>query len=277
MEKIPLYVLRDYLKLARIHSAVLTGLTPVCAAIATGLVRSVWHYFELFFIGILFHVYLFVLNEIRDVDIDRTSKNLAGKPLVEGMIEIRNAKLMFLLSAVLIMFFTVFFFSEQSLLLIPVALAAFLLGGLYDMYGKKIPHADYFVASMLFFVALYGGFSVSFDIGFFSYVIASLAFMQMLINNIIAGLKDVDHDFIAEGKSTAIRLGVQMVDEKLVVSKKFTGYVLVLKMFHTFFIFIPFYKGWVPDRSNLSVLIMIIFLVSLSVFFYDTFPQYETI
>ena len=265
---------RNYLKLGRTHSAVLTGLAPVCTALATGENLSIYHYLELFFIGFLFHLCLFVLNEIKDIDIDKTSQNLSGKPLVDGSIKIKNAKIVVVLSIVIVLLFTPVFFLKQSLILIPISLIAFLLGGIYDTYGKRIPHADYFIAAMLFFIALYGAYSVSYNIGPFPYIIASLAFLQMLINNIIAGLKDVDHDFIAGGKSTPIRLDVKVDGEQFIVSKKFITYISTLKIIHTFFIFVPFYIGLVPLIN--WILITIVILVSLSAFFMIRFLTIKT-
>ena len=85
-------IIRIYLRLGRIHSAVLTGLAPAVAAAATGTSLSIYHYLELFLIGLLFHFYLFVYNELRDIAVDKTSEKLKGKPLVNGAIAIKSAK-----------------------------------------------------------------------------------------------------------------------------------------------------------------------------------------
>jgi len=86
--------LQLYLKLTRFHSSILTAFAPVCTAAALGLQISILHYIGLFFIGILFHIFLFVLNEVRDIDIDKTSDSLKNKPLVDGSIPITNAKIL---------------------------------------------------------------------------------------------------------------------------------------------------------------------------------------
>lgn len=257
--------IQTYLRLTRIHSAVLTALAPVCTAAAMGHTLPLSHYLELFLIGILFHVYLFVLNEVQDVSIDKQSKSLAGKPLVDGSITLKNAKIVVFSSVALIFILTFSFFFEQALILIAIGLVALVFGGLYDFLGKRFPHADYFIALMLFFVALYGGFSVSTDISLFAYVIAFLALFQMLINNIIAGLKDVDHDYLDGGLSTPLRLGVQIKGSQFFISKRFMAYVALLKTVHISLMFLPFMVGWMPYED--WQLYMVVLLVFVSVFF----------
>lgn len=260
-----LNTVKAYFRLGRIHSAVLTGLAPVVTAAATGASLSIFHYVELFLIGLLFHIFLFVYNELRDINIDKISKDLKDKPLVDGSITLKNAKIVVFSSVALIFILTFVFFFEQALILIAIALVALVFGGLYDSLGKRFPHADYFVALMLFFVALYGGFSVSTDIPLFAYVIALLALFQMLINNIIAGLKDVDHDYLAGGLSTPLRLGVQVKSGLFFISKRFMAYVALLKTVHISLMFLPFMMGWMPYED--WQLYMVVLLVFVAVFF----------
>ena len=259
--------INSYLKLIRIHSAVLTGLTPVCIAASTGVNLTIFHYIELFIIGLFFHIYLFVLNEVKDVEIDKKSKDLSGKPLLDGSIKIKKARFVVISSVVLILIFTLIFFYNQIYILLVVSLAALLFAGLYDVYGKKLPHADYFIAIMLFFIALYGGFSVTTNLGLFSYIIALIAFVQILINNIIAGLKDVDHDFVAGGLSTPLRLRVKVEGELFLVSKRFIAYIATLKIIHISLTFLPFtmnlvaYENWQFYMVLILIFISIIFMI----------------
>ncbi|HUT00668.1 MAG TPA: UbiA family prenyltransferase [Candidatus Thermoplasmatota archaeon] len=251
--------IRTYCKLGRIHSAVLTGLAPVCTAAATGITLSLYHYLELFLIGFLFHMYLFVFNEVQDVEIDKFSKDLKSKPLINGSIRLRGARAVVISSCVLVLVLTPVFFFNKAMILIGISLVAFLLGWIYDTLGKKLPHADYPLGLMLFFVALYGGFSVTTDFNPFMYTIAILAFTQILIQNIVAGLKDVDHDFLAGGLSTSLRMGVRVNRERLIVSKRFIAYVFLLKIMHISLILLPFITGWIPyERWQLYIVILLI-------------------
>ena len=90
----------SYLRLTRIHSAVLTGLAPVCTAVAMMEPLPLVHYFALFIIGLFFHIYLFVCNEICDIRIDKELASLKQKPLVEKTVSLTDAKKIVLVSII---------------------------------------------------------------------------------------------------------------------------------------------------------------------------------
>lgn len=259
--------IKNYLKLIRIHSAVLSGLAPVCIAASTGIDVTIIHYIELFIIGLLVHVYFFVLNEIKDVEFDKKSKDLSQKPLLNGSIKIEKACYVVISSVILVLIFTFIFFYDRLYILLALSLASFLFGGLYDIYGKKLPHADYLTALTVFFMALYGGFSVTTNLGLLTYIIALLALVQMLINNIIAGLKDVDHDFIAGGLSTPLRMKVKVEGEFFHVSKRFIAYIVFLKIIHIFLTILPFtmnlivYETWQFYIVLILIFIAVVFMI----------------
>lgn len=255
--------IRTYMRLGRIHSSVLTGLAPVCTAAAMGISLPLSHYVLLFLVGILFHIFLFVFNEIRDVKIDSTSKSLEKKPLIDGSISIKNAKTVTFSAVALIFVFTLVFFLDQAYILILVSLAALSLGGLYDIVGKRFPHSDYFIALMIFFVALYGAFSVSITLSLFVIIISLLALIQMLVNNIIAGLKDVDHDFIAGGMSTPLRMGVIVKEKHFVVSKRFMAYVVSLKTIHISLTVYPFMVGSMPFETWQFYVVVLLIVIAV--------------
>ena len=261
--------LRLYLRLGRVHSSVLTALAPVIAAIATNISLSIYHYIELFLIGFIFHIFLFVYNELCDVKIDKTSKKLKGKPLVDGSINLRSAKSIVISSIVIILLLNIVFFKEKSIILIPIILLAFLFGGLYDFFGKHFFHADYFIALSYFSLTIYGGFSVSQNPNILVYIIGSIALMQMLFQNIVAGLKDVDHDYLAGGISTAIRFGVKIKKERLLFTKKFLIYLVILKIIYLYLLISPFVYNMVPYES--WQLFFSVFLIVLTIFFMSRF------
>ena len=265
-----LTTIRNYLKLGRMHSAVLLGLAPICTALATGQLSSLSHYLLLFVIGLLFHVFLFVLNEVRDVSIDKSIDDLQKKPLVEGSISVQQGYFVVLMSIIFIVLLTLVFFFDQSFNLLGIAGLAFLFGGLYDCWGKKIPHADYLISLMIFFVALYGAFSLhGGNVPLLSVVVALIAFFQMVINNVLAGVKDVDHDFSAGKLSTPLRLGVHVDKGFLVYTKRFLVYVGLLKVVHIVLTLSPFlflskmYVWWQLLVLCFFIFIAVGFLVKL--------------
>ena len=257
--------LKIYLRLGRVHSSVLTALAPVVAAAATNFSLSIYHYLELYLIGFLSHIIFFVYNEICDIKIDKTSEKLKGKPLVDGSINLRSAKSIVISSIVLIFLLTIAFFKEKSIILVPIVILAFVFGVLYDHFGKRFFHADYLVASGYFFLTVYGGFSVTQNPSLLVYLIGSIAFMQMLFQNIVAGLKDVDHDYLAGGISTPIRLGVKIKKERLLLTKKFLIYIIILKIIYLYLLVSPFVYNMVPYES--WQLLVSIILIVLTIFF----------
>lgn len=257
--------IRTYLTLSRIHSSVLTGFTPCVVAVATGNTLSVYHYLELFIIGIIFHIFLFVYNELYDLSIDKASDSLKGKPLVDGSATEGNAKTIVILSSVIILILTVVFFKERAIILIPTITLTLLFGGLYDILGKRFPHSDYFIATSIFLLALYGGLSVTYNLNSLVYIICALAFIQMLGQNIVAGLKDVDHDYLAGGISTPLRMGVKIKGKNIIIPKSFIEYMTVLKIIHILLICSPFYYRLIPFETW-QVFIVII-LAALTIFF----------
>jgi 4-hydroxybenzoate polyprenyltransferase len=264
--------IKTYMRLGRIHSSVLTGLAPVCTAAAMGISLPAPHYLLLFIIGFLFHIFLFVFNEIRDIDVDSTSTSLEAKPLIDGSMSIKKAKIFMYSSVVLIFLLTLVFFLDRAFILIIVSMAAFIFGGLYDILGKSFPHSDYFISFMIFFIALFGAFSVATTLSLFVIIISLLALTQMLINNIIAGLKDVDHDFIAGGMSTPLRVGVLVKGERFIVSKSFVTYLTFLKIIHISLTIIPFmtvlmpFEIWQFYIVTILIAIALIFMIRLLTF-----------
>ena len=85
-------IIREYLKLARSFNAVLTGISPVMGALAMGQ-YDIFLLFLLFLVGFFGHTFGFVLNDIVDYKIDRSSKEISDRPLISGTISIKNARL----------------------------------------------------------------------------------------------------------------------------------------------------------------------------------------
>ena len=258
-------IIRAYLRLGRIHSSVLTGVTPCVVAAATGVTLSIYHYIELFIIGIIFHISLFVYNELRDLSIDKASDKLNGKPLIDGSATVGSAKTIVILSIVLTLVLTIVFFRERAIILIPIILLTILFGGLYDILGKRFPHADYFISTSIFLLAIYGGFSVTQDISALVLIICALALIQMLAQNIVAGLKDVDHDYLAGGISTPLRMGVKIKGKNILIPKKFIAYITILKIIHILLIFTPFIYRMISFETWQIIIVLV--LVVLTIFF----------
>lgn len=216
-----------FLQLFRIQTAVATASAPLLGGMVMGLRDGVL-LFLLFVVGLLLHVYGFVLNEIFDVEVDRKSGDLQGKPLVSGDISVRQAYGVVVVSVVVLcVVMGVVFSSVVSFVLLVISLV---LAGVYDVFGKRLVGADFVLAGSFFFICLCGSSTVSLEFSLVAILLGLIFFIQIVFNNAVeGGLKDVDHDFLAGAKTLALRLGVVVDKGVLRVSKRFWLFSLCVK------------------------------------------------
>ena len=264
----------EYLKLARLHSSILTGLTPVLGALAVG-------YFELinllilFIIGICTHIFGFVFNEYMDIEIDKKAEHLSDKPLVSGIIS-PSAALTYAFSAVIFGYlltgYLILNINSIGLLVIILYTISWLSIAVYDLTSKSIRGSDLALAIWTGSLVLFGGFAVINAPSYLLLIISGLAFLQLLIQNILAGLKDIKQDKLGMGTTTPLRFGVHVKGLQLVVPFKFQILIYFLKFIHFLVIFIPFLVYWLV--INLIQLFFI--LIFLIIIFYITFSIFNT-
>jgi 4-hydroxybenzoate polyprenyltransferase len=205
-------MLKEYIKLTRPFNLALTGIAPVLGALSMN-ENNLFSLFVLFIIGCLSHVYGFVLNDYIDVKIDKSSKDLDERPLVSGTIKRKNALFFAVGSMVLSWGLTIYFFSSfhNFLILISILIFADILATIYNFISKKIPGMDFFVGGAVFFLIMFGASTVSLNLTKFAIIVALIGFTQVLFMNMInGGLKDIDHDCVAGGKTVAVALGVKV-------------------------------------------------------------------
>ncbi len=257
-------IIQEYGRLARLHSSALTGLTPVLGAIAVG-VHDICILFILFLIGLCTHIFGFVFNEYMDIDIDSKSKILKDKPLVKGTIS-KNAAISFAFSAIifgyLLILILALYCAPVKLLGIVFYTFAWLSIGAYDLTSKLVRGSDLALALWTGSLCLFGGFAVEENPNYLLLVIAGLAFFQLMVQNILAGLKDVSHDKLGLGTTTPIRMGVRLIGYRLFVPYKFQAYIYGLKVVHLILIFTPFIFIWL--YANLVQLFFIVILILIN-------------
>jgi len=218
----------EYLRLPRLQTAAVTAVTPIVGSLVAGQ-QDVVHLLVLFLIGFFYHIYGFVLNEYVDVEVDKKSIDLKKKPLVSNMIPKGYALFISLLSCACSCLLTLYFF--PSVLPLLFLLSAILLGGIYDVYGKKIPGSDFILGLGFFFICLMGASTVSHEFTTLTYIVCSIYFAHIVFNNAVeGGLKDVDHDTMGGAKTLATRMGVTVQNGMLKVTKVFTVFSSIIKI-----------------------------------------------
>lgn len=265
----------EYLRLFRLQTAAVTASTCLIGGLVMNQ-RDLFLLFVLFLVGLLYHIFGFVLNEYVDINVDNKSKDLKDKPLVSGSISKVNALFVVGFSSILAcVLLVVFFQSIFSILFFAIAL---LLGGIYDVYGKTLFASDFVLAGGFFFLFLAGAATVSTIFPILVYICGILYFLQIVFNNAVeGGLKDIDHDALGGGRTLAIRLGVKEHLGKLSVSNSFLTFAFSLRVvFVIFLIFLGlqlepiFWSQKYLVGIFLAVLFLLVSFVSMFKFLQNT-------
>jgi 4-hydroxybenzoate polyprenyltransferase len=219
--------IREYFSLLRIQTGATTATAPLLGGLVMGQ-RDIPHLTILFLIGLLYHIYGFVLNEYSDIEVDKKSADLKNKPLVSGNIS-KNKALIIVITSIIFGYALIVFF-HRSIFPISFFTLALILGGLYDMYGKRLAGMDFVLAGGFFFICLMGASTVSNEFNVLIYILCLLFFFQIAFNNAAeGGLKDVDHDGMANAKTLAQSLGVTVKDGVLRITKSFAAFAYGLR------------------------------------------------
>ncbi len=259
--------IREYLKLARSFNATLTGISPVMGAVAMQF-YEIPFLFLLFLVGFFGHTYGFVLNDIIDYKIDRTSSEISDRPLISGTISLKNAWI-FAISSMIIAFIIALYISYSTNYFFPLlvlGISAFFTT-LYDAISKKAPGMDIFVALGIFFLILYGSFTVAgslAQITQLAWLVCILGTIQVLFMQIgPGGLKDIENDYKKGAKTIAVKLGVRVQNGKQKTSPAYWFLVYFIQIVNFILVMFPFFLIWRID--NLTTLnyfqIVILFLI----------------
>lgn len=249
-------IIKEYLKLARSFNAVLTGVSPVMGAIAMQQ-YSILTLFMLFLVGFLGHTFGFVINDIIDYKIDKSSQEISDRPLISGTISINKAWAFAIISMALA-FVIAFYISYTTQYYFPIVLLALsaIFITIYDLISKKLPGMDIFVALGIFFLILYGAStnvnSIS-QITRLTWIVCILGSIQVLFMQFIAGgMKDIENDYKSGAKTLAVKMGVRVINGKLMVSSSFKTLAYGLQIIDLIVVFLPFFVVW--NINNLSTL-----------------------
>jgi 4-hydroxybenzoate polyprenyltransferase len=274
-------ILVEYIKLIRLPGWGAYCITAVFGAITVGVLDPILLSI-LFIIGGFVTLYGFVLNDYVDVATDNATEELNQRPLVKGSIPRSHALYIAIAGVIgsyILIFLSMIFglFIQQTITII-VFTVAVIFAAIYNIYGKKFPGADVFVAGATAIYCIFGALAVSKTITPLTWVVTIVTFFQvMYLNAIIGGLKDADHDYKLGVKNIALTLGVNVKDKKLFIPLSFKILALFLRTGSLIVMYIPIffikegyqYQIWQPIIMGLmfiGVYIATIKMLSLKQF-----------
>jgi 4-hydroxybenzoate polyprenyltransferase len=245
----------------------------------------------LFIIGALAAIFGFILNDFIDVEVDKLSEELQGRPLVSGDISKTTALLICTL-CVLITFFLLFALWYQQILdiykfrAVSVLFLAWIFGSIYDFYGKKIIGSDVFVALAVSFVFLFGALAVGVP-NIVTWIIFILTFNNLLhMNAVEGGIKDADHDPLMGVKNIASASGVKVKGAHISIPNGFKAFGMGIRLFSSILLISPFiiwnyeFYYWQIILLVLGIIIMLYFslkLLSIKIFNRSKIRKYISI
>lgn len=252
----------EYLRLFRLHTGAATASAPLIGGLIMGQ-RDISALVVLFFIGIFYHIFGFVLNEYVDINVDKKSTDLKEKPLVSGSIT-KNQALSIVIISIFCCYLFVFIFF-RSIYTFSFLSLSIILGMLYDLYGKKILGMDFVLAGGFFFLCLTGSSTISTNFNNLIYLFCLLYFFQIVYNNAVeGGLKDVDHDSLAGAKTLSTFMGVNVKKGFQNITKSFVFFSYALRII---FLGLVIFLGMQPqllfwtDKHIFEILIVIVLIV----------------
>jgi len=249
----------------------LTGVAPVLGALSMWDLEntSLFKLFILFGIGCFSHIYGFVLNDVMDVKIDKLSKELSTRPLVSGVITKKKATYFAIFCMIFSFIFTAFFYKEliSYLLLLFILLIAYLLATIYNIISKKYPGMDFFVASAIFFLIIFGASTVGAPTAL-AFIVALIGSIQVLFMNMINGaIKDIDHDEKGLANILAIKLGAKTKGKVITLPNSFKLVGYSIEIIRSFLIFTPFlFFSFSYELWQIALLIILTILIFVSIF-----------
>lgn len=257
-----------YLKLIRPYGMLFIGFTPFFGAIANGEIRLL-RLTILVIIGLLAHIFTFVQNDYYDTEIDRKSKYVSNRPLVNKGISKKTAIAIFLFSFIIsLLLNVVFLFTIYTFFML---LISFLCMTLYNKYSKRFFGLEYILSIGVFSYGIFGALTVSNSISNLAILISAVGFMHWLFSvGISANLKDVEFDTKLGIRTTPAVFGVHAKDKRLLIPTSFRLYTYFIKIIHVLIAALPFILGYTSIFVYNLPIPGICFLIISTLLFYLT-------
>jgi 4-hydroxybenzoate polyprenyltransferase len=183
-------------------------------------------------VGVAYHLFGFVLNDVCDLDVDRTEPRRAGSPLVQGRVSPTMA-LAFALVNIPVAFAILAWLdaSERAVLVLALSIA---LGAAYDVFGKRSPWPPVTDLVQGLAWATLGWLGAELAGGATTVTVFLMAFFVayiLMTNGAHASLRDLANDVRHGARTTAIVLGATpLPDGGATVPVALRAYALVLQL-----------------------------------------------
>ncbi|HET9873674.1 MAG TPA: UbiA family prenyltransferase [Propionibacteriaceae bacterium] len=161
-------------------------------------------------VAICFHIFIYVLNDVVDLPVDRTEIRRRDFPLVSGAIRPRTALWIALAAIPAALLYALAM--DASRLALLLLLGSFLAGALYDLGGKRsaFPPLTDLVQGLAWACLLaYGAAATSAPTAGTALLAAFMILVIMLVNGLHGGLRDLANDIRCGARTTAILFGAR--------------------------------------------------------------------
>jgi 4-hydroxybenzoate polyprenyltransferase len=254
-------------KFIRFPTVSFSIILPLLGAAAVSSPLKSYQVLELLGVAMAFHIFAYVLNDVIDLPVDRTEPLRADDPLVQGTIQPRQALAVALLQIPVALILTVWLGANGPAYVFLAA--AFLLMTVYDLWGKRTPFpplTDFIQGLSWNALVLYGAAAVpGYPSKLLGIVIAFVVVFIMMINGVHGGLRDFANDLNCNVRTTAILLGVRLLDTgRVKISFLFGLYALTLQALLIAILLLPLVYNWF-DYSQITwnIIAGIVLLFSL--------------
>jgi 4-hydroxybenzoate polyprenyltransferase len=198
-------------RLVRIHFIFFSTLLPLLGAATVRRDLDAGQIAVLLGVGLCFHIYSYVLNDVLDLPVDRTQPSRQRDPLVRGSIRPWQALLVALVPVPLTVPLTIWLGGSGGAY--ATLAAGFALMAVYNLWGKRCPIPPLTDAAQGLAwgsLALYAALALGAEPNVLTWVVAAYGAGFILhINGIHGGLRDLDNDLASGARTTAIFLGAR--------------------------------------------------------------------
>jgi 4-hydroxybenzoate polyprenyltransferase len=215
-------------RLIRLFPMGVTVLYPIVGLATTTREASVGDWLRLAAVGVLFHVYAYVANDVIDLPIDLTDPRRGRDPMVLGRVSPQWGLWIALAALPLIALLMI----DQPIRVAAALAAAVALIGFYDVTGKTIPVpflADFAQgagwAALIFVGAGVGGRATGATWWAAGFVVVLVA----MVNGVHGAVRDVENDRRAGARTTAVVLDAHIREGGMLLPSAIVAYAAVLQ------------------------------------------------